>query len=142
MRDILNNPQDLTNNTASQLIGLDISEAKERLGHWWVLESQNIFSHGGEYVFSRAGVGKIHISTNTKNIVVQTPTSAIWGDERKKKIIVGRPINGISLNGDEYLLDDKNEVLEFDSEHDAKKFLIENGIDFNDLDHFNYVEKD
>ena len=52
----------------------------------------------------------------------------------EEKIIVGRPINGISLNGLEYMLDpDGNEVL-FDSIDDAKQMLMDNGIEGNDLE--------
>ena len=41
--------------------------------------------------------------------------------------IVGRPIEGISLNGLEYLLDDEGNLMEFDSPIEAKEFLRENG---------------
>ena len=44
-----------------------------------------------------------------------------------KGVIVSRPINGISLNGDEYLLDkDGNEIV-FSSEDQALEFLVEKG---------------
>ena len=43
-------------------------------------------------------------------------------------IIIGRPINGISLNGDEYLLDDSGEYMEFKNEDEAKLFLRDNGF--------------
>ena len=79
----LNERQDLINNSASQLIGLDISEARKMLGYWWVLENQHVSSYGSQYTFGRAGVGKITLYTNEKNIVVQTPTSSIWSDKRK-----------------------------------------------------------
>lgn len=49
-------------------------------------------------------------------------------------VTVGRPINGISLNGDEFLLDDENNVLEFNSKGDAYEFLRENGVDLTDED--------
>lgn len=47
---------------------------------------------------------------------------------QKKKVIVGRPINGISINGLEYLLDAENIEIKFDSVEDAKAFLSQNGI--------------
>ena len=44
-------------------------------------------------------------------------------------IVISKPINGISINGDEYLLDENNEHMEFDSIEVAKEFLIENGLE-------------
>ena len=38
-------------------------------------------------------------------------------------IVIGRPIEGISLNGLEYLLDENGEYMLFDSKEDAKAFL-------------------
>lgn len=35
LKDILYNKQDLINNTASQLIGLEIMEARQKLGYWF-----------------------------------------------------------------------------------------------------------
>lgn len=46
-----------------------------------------------------------------------------------KKIIVGRPIEGISLNGLEYILNDEGEIRYFDSVDEAKALLRENGFD-------------
>jgi hypothetical protein len=43
-------------------------------------------------------------------------------------IIVGRPINGISINGLEYLLNDDNSEMTFNSIDEATQFLNENGI--------------
>ena len=49
-------------------------------------------------------------------------------------IIVGRPINGITINGLEYISDGDNGVKKFKDEEEAKKFLNDNGItDFEDL---------
>lgn len=43
-------------------------------------------------------------------------------------IIIGRPINGISLNGLEYLLtEDGDKEMEFKDKDSAKQFLRENG---------------
>jgi len=64
------------------------------------------------------------------------------GESIKQKIIVGRPINGISLNGDDYLLDDYNNVMKFDNIQAAKDFLLDNHILADQLDQLNYVEAD
>jgi hypothetical protein len=38
-------------------------------------------------------------------------------------IVIGRPINGISINGLEYLLDEDGEYKQFESTEEAKTFL-------------------
>ena len=43
-------------------------------------------------------------------------------------VIVGRHINGITLNPLEYLLDNGGNAMEFDNENSAKAFLKENGL--------------
>ena len=45
-------------------------------------------------------------------------------------MIISRAINGISLNGDEYLLDDDGEVMQFKNGEDALTFLNANGFNF------------
>lgn len=42
---------------------------------------------------------------------------------------IARPINGISLNGREYVLDNGNNLMLFQSEQDAVNFLLSHGID-------------
>jgi len=56
------------------------------------------------------------------------------------KIKVGRPIEGISLNGLEYLLEEEggNEML-FDTPEAAKEFLITQGISEEDFDNCSVV---
>ena len=50
-------------------------------------------------------------------------------------IEIGRFIDGISLNGLEWLLDDEGNVLKFNSKDDAMDFLRDNGFDeFSDED--------
>jgi len=44
-------------------------------------------------------------------------------------IVVGKPINGISLNGLEYLLDDEDNMMKFETREFAKYFLVNNGYD-------------
>lgn len=56
-------------------------------------------------------------------------------------IRIGRAINGISLNGKEYLQNDKKEELHFETEEKAKDFLIKvGGVKEEDLDNFEYEE--
>ena len=43
-------------------------------------------------------------------------------------VIVGRHINGITLNPLEYLLDNDGNVMEFENEDAAKAFLKEKGL--------------
>ena len=61
-----------------------------------------------------------------------------------KKIIIGRPINGIALNGNEYLLDEKGEIAQFDSEDAARKFLFDKGMPLSLIhgDYFVFEETD
>jgi len=59
--------------------------------------------------------------------------------------LIGKFIEGISLNQLEYLLEDDGKVKEFDSKESAKKFLSNVLTDFSedDLeDNFVYVEKE
>lgn len=44
-------------------------------------------------------------------------------------IKIGRAIEGISLNGIEWLLDEKNDIMTFSDRENAKEFLKENGFD-------------
>lgn len=43
-------------------------------------------------------------------------------------IKIGRAIEGISINGKEWLLDNNNELMTFTSIDKAKEFLKENGL--------------
>ena len=56
-------------------------------------------------------------------------------------IAVGRAINGISINGLEYILDDDNEVMLFSSVDKAKQFLAEHGADA-ECESFFYEEQE
>ena len=47
-------------------------------------------------------------------------------------VTIGRPVNGISLNGDEFLLDNEDNVMEFENKASAYTFLRENGVDLTD----------
>ena len=41
-----------------------------------------------------------------------------------KKWVIARPINGISINGDEYAVDDNGKLVCFDSEEQAKDAMF------------------
>lgn len=55
-------------------------------------------------------------------------------------IRIGRHINNITLNGLEYILDNENNILYFDTHSGAEKFLLNNGYSEADLDIFVYDE--
>jgi len=56
-------------------------------------------------------------------------------------IIVGRPINGITINGLEWLLDDAgNYELRFEDEEKAKEFLTKKGYTEEDMEWFEFVD--
>lgn len=44
------------------------------------------------------------------------------------KVMIYRPINGIPINGNEYVLDENGDPMIFDSEDDARSFLADYGI--------------
>lgn len=46
----------------------------------------------------------------------------------EEKVVICRPINGISINGKEYVVDDDDELVVFETESDARLFLIACGI--------------
>lgn len=50
-----------------------------------------------------------------------------------KKIVVGRHIEGITLNPLEYLLDDEGDLMTFESEEEAKEYLKEKGFSDDDI---------
>ena len=47
--------------------------------------------------------------------------------EELKNIVIGRPTNGISINGLEYLCDNNKAILKFSTFEEAKTFLLKNG---------------
>lgn len=48
-------------------------------------------------------------------------------------IVIGRPINGVSLNGNEYAKNDRGVTFTFKDEEEAYHFLHEHGISENDI---------
>lgn len=43
-------------------------------------------------------------------------------------VLIGRPINGISINGLEYVCDDEGIAIAFENEERARDFLHKNGV--------------
>jgi len=50
------------------------------------------------------------------------------------RYVIGRPTEGITLNGNEYVLDGDGELMTFDSEEDALDFLKACGFTDNDIE--------
>jgi hypothetical protein len=57
-------------------------------------------------------------------------------------ITVSRPYLGISLNGDEFLLDDSGNVMKFQNKEQAREFLIDSGMEEYELDALNFHEEE
>lgn len=49
-------------------------------------------------------------------------------------VIIGKPINGISLNGNEYANDERGITFTFKNENEARRFLHRHGISENDIE--------
>lgn len=49
-------------------------------------------------------------------------------------VLIKRPINGITINGFEYVLDDNENEIAFDTLEDAKAFLVKHRYDKNVID--------
>tara|TARA_R100001244_G_scaffold104496_3_gene77520 strand:- start:485 stop:688 length:204 start_codon:yes stop_codon:yes gene_type:complete len=56
-------------------------------------------------------------------------------EEVKVKYCIGRPIEGISLNGNEYLLDGKGNVMTFEDYNACIAYVSENITDVNPEDY-------
>ena len=52
--------------------------------------------------------------------------------DKKTGIVIGRPIEGISLNGLEYALDEHGGYIHFETIDEAKQFLRDNGVEDED----------
>ena len=58
-----------------------------------------------------------------------------------KKIIVGRHIEGIALNGLEYLLNEySGRALKFESVEEAKEYLVKNGVSEEEMYYLKFIE--
>lgn len=53
---------------------------------------------------------------------------------KMKGVMIGRPINGISINGNEYVCDKNGLAIVFDDENDAREFLKSNGYTDEDIE--------
>ena len=60
---------DITNESAQEFIGKDISDVRATLGHWWMLDSQNVSGATNYYFFNRAGYGRLQVITDNNNSV-------------------------------------------------------------------------
>ena len=58
-----------------ELIGLDISEARDRLGYWYTLESYRVTPLGGAYFFERVCRCRLCLYTDARNIVNKVTVS-------------------------------------------------------------------
>jgi len=56
-------------------------------------------------------------------------------------MIVGRHINGITINDLEYILDDDGDVMEFDGKEEAIAFLKDHGVTDQDIEYLVFLEK-
>ena len=48
--------------------------------------------------------------------------------------LIARPINGISINGNEYALGNDGQELKFDSYKEAEGYILKNGYTQDDID--------
>lgn len=56
------------------------------------------------------------------------------------KVVIGRPVNGITLNSErEFLLDDMGAVRVFDSPEQAVAFLVAAGMEPEELRHITII---
>jgi hypothetical protein len=51
---------------------------------------------------------------------------------------IARPINGINLNGNEYILDELGHLKIFKSRREAIQYLLSHGIPENDIESFDF----
>jgi hypothetical protein len=56
-------------------------------------------------------------------------------------ISVSRAINGISINGDEYLLNNDGDIVLFETLEHAQRFLASNGITESEMQTYNFHDE-
>jgi len=60
---------------------------------------------------------------------------------RNPRVMVARPVDGVTLNTAlEMLLDDNNEVIVFDNKAEAEAYLLEHGVDAEEMEHMYFCE--
>jgi len=65
----------------------------------------------------------------------------LQGDRPPSRIIVARRVDGITLNTDlELLLDDDGKPIIFADQTEAETFLLEHGVDAEEMTHMYFVE--
>jgi hypothetical protein len=57
-------------------------------------------------------------------------------------VVVARPINGITINGLEYLLDDDGKSIVFAGQREAEAFLLSCGISEDELRNMHFIEEE
>jgi len=55
-------------------------------------------------------------------------------------VIVGRHVNGITINPLEYVLDEDGDVMEFNTKKEAVEFLMDNGITDEEIQYLVFKE--
>ena len=56
------------------------------------------------------------------------------------KVVVGRPVNGISINSElEFILDDEGAVRYFDSIEQAQELLRQNGVPYEETEFYTFL---
>jgi len=58
---------------AKELIGMDISTARSRLGYWWLVDGQHLHGNYGFYTFFRCGVGRVELRTELNKVTDAFP---------------------------------------------------------------------
>lgn len=55
-------------------------------------------------------------------------------------VIIGRPINGISLNGNEYILNEDGTLRTWNDRDEAETFLLLHGATYEEIENFYVIE--
>jgi hypothetical protein len=56
-------------------------------------------------------------------------------------VVVARPINGITINGLEYLLDDDGKPIVFAGQQEAEAFLLSLGMSEDDMKNMHFIDE-
>ena len=55
-------------------------------------------------------------------------------------IIIGKSINGVTINGCEWLIDSNNDYMRFNRIEEEQIFLFDNGYNEKEIEYFNFKE--